>query len=52
MEVDKIFPGYQPCQLVKITDVSGTISIPVIAVDSPRRFYQHTHPESFRSSVK
>lgn len=52
MEVDKIFSGYQPYQLVKIADVSGTISAPVIVVDSPRRFYQLSHPESFRSYVK
>jgi hypothetical protein len=28
--INKVFSGYQPCQLVEITDVSGTISVPII----------------------
>jgi hypothetical protein len=42
-EVDKIFSGYQPYQLVKITDASGTVSVPSSGfgtADNPRRFYQ------------
>jgi hypothetical protein len=30
MNINKLFSGYQLCQLVKITDVSGTISVPTI----------------------
>jgi hypothetical protein len=26
-QVDKIFLGYEPCQLVRTTDISGTISV-------------------------
>jgi hypothetical protein len=31
-EDDKIFSGYQSCQLVKITEVSGTFSVPIYTV--------------------
>jgi hypothetical protein len=31
-KVDKIFPGYQLCQVVKITDVSRTVFVPIIRV--------------------
>jgi hypothetical protein len=30
--INKIFSGYQPCQLVKTTDVSGTISVLIIGL--------------------
>jgi hypothetical protein len=35
-EVDKMLSGYQTCELVNITDISGTIFVPIVRICSWR----------------